>query len=102
MTYEKVKKDLSKIFKGEVADDDATLSLYSKDASLFLVRPRLVVYPKDSDDIKVLVKYVGDKKVGNAGTFYHNAKRRNGHVGRTAKQFHHCRCHKAYERYRKV
>ena len=62
MTYEDVKKDLAKIFKGEITDDDATLSLYSKDASLFLVRPHLVVFPKDSADIKALVKYVSDKK----------------------------------------
>ncbi len=62
MTYEDVKKDLSKIFKGEISDDVATLSAYSKDASLFAVAPKLVVFPKDSEDVKVLVKYVGDKK----------------------------------------
>ncbi len=62
MTYEDVKKDLAKIFKGEISDDDATLAAYSKDASLFLVRPRLVVFPKDSEDVKALVKYVSEKK----------------------------------------
>lgn len=62
MTYEDVKKDLSKIFKGEIADDEATLAAMSKDASLFLVRPKLVVYPKDGADVKALVKYVADKK----------------------------------------
>ena len=62
MTYAEVKKDLEKIFKGEIVDDDATLSTESKDASLFLVRPKLVVFPKDAEDIKVLVKYVSDKK----------------------------------------
>jgi FAD/FMN-containing dehydrogenase len=62
MTYEDVKKDLAKIFKGEIVDDDAALSADSKDASLFVVRPKLIVYPKDSEDIKALVRYVHEKK----------------------------------------
>lgn len=62
MTYADVKKDLAKIFKGEIVDDDATLSADSKDASLFVVRPALVVFPKDSADVKALVKYVSEKK----------------------------------------
>ena len=62
MTYEDVKNDLAKIFKGEILDDSATLSLYSKDASLFVVAPKLVVYPKDAGDVKAIVKYVSDKK----------------------------------------
>ncbi len=62
MTYEDVKNDLSKIFKGEVVSDEATLTTASKDASLFVVKPQLVVYPKDSADIKALVKYISDKK----------------------------------------
>lgn len=62
MTYADVKKDLGKIFKGEIFDDEATLQKYSKDASLFEVRPKLVVFPLDSEDIKILVKYVAEKK----------------------------------------
>ena len=62
MTYTDVKNDLAKIFKGEIVDDAATLATDSKDASLFVVVPKLVVYPKDSADIKALVKYVSEKK----------------------------------------
>lgn len=43
-------------------DDEATLSTYSRDASLFLVRPRLVVFPSDANDVKNLVKYVNANK----------------------------------------
>ena len=33
MTYEDIKNDLAKIFKGEIVNDEATLATNSKDAS---------------------------------------------------------------------
>ena len=51
-------EDIRKIFKGEVADDEMTLTKYSRDASLFEVRPKLVVYPQDGEDLKALVKWL--------------------------------------------
>lgn len=56
----KLAEEISKFFKGEVLDDDATIELYSKDASIFKVRPKLVVFPNDSADLKALVKWVSD------------------------------------------
>ncbi len=53
-------EEVKKIFKGEVLDDEATLNAYSKDASLFSVRPKLVVFPKDSEDLQNLVKWAGE------------------------------------------
>lgn len=53
-----MKEDIKKFFKGEVVDDEETLKKYSKDASLFEVKPKLVVFPKDSQDLKTLVKWV--------------------------------------------
>lgn len=53
-------EEIGKIFKGEVADDEITLKKYSRDASLFEVRPKLVVFPKDAEDLKALVKWVRD------------------------------------------
>ena len=55
-------EETRKILKGEVADDNETLERYSKDASLFKVRPKLVVFPKNSEDLKALVKWLGEKK----------------------------------------
>ena len=49
---------LKPAFKGEVLEDDPTLTTYSKDASLFEIRPQLVVYPQDTEDIKTLIKFV--------------------------------------------
>src|SRR5581483_9852393 len=39
----------------------------SRDASLFEVRPELVVFPKDTEDVKSLVKYVEEKKADRPG-----------------------------------
>lgn len=55
-----MKSEIQKFFKGEIADDEATLKLYSHDASLFEVKPKLVVFPKDSEDLKNLVNWVSD------------------------------------------
>lgn len=53
---------LRAIVKGDVRSDDATLKQFSKDTSLFQVRPQLVVSPKDVDDLKCLVTYVSERK----------------------------------------
>ena len=57
-----MKEDLKKFFKGDVMADDATLQNYSHDASLFEIRPKLVLYPKDSADVQNLVKWVAENK----------------------------------------
>lgn len=54
--------EIKKFFKGEVLEDDTVLEAYSKDASLFKVKPKLVVYPKDAEDIESLVRFVNDNK----------------------------------------
>ena len=58
-----MKEKIKKFFKGEVFDDDKTLETYSRDASLFKVRPKLVVYPKSAHDLQTLVKWVSDHHV---------------------------------------
>ncbi len=50
--------ELKQLVKGEVLDDEETLAKFSKDASIFEIRPQVIVAPKDSEDIKSLVKYV--------------------------------------------
>ena len=49
-------------FSGEVDNTPATLDLYSHDASMFELRPKLVVMPEDAKDVQTLVKLVADKK----------------------------------------
>lgn len=55
-----MKEEILKFFRGDVEDDEETLMRYSHDASLLEVRPRVVVYPMDSEDVKNLVKWVND------------------------------------------
>ena len=58
-------EELKKIVKGEISSDEKELSVYSRDASIFEVKPQLVVKPKDTEDIKKLVKWVADNKDSN-------------------------------------
>ena len=57
-----LREEIEEFFKGEVFDDEESISLYSHDASLFEVRPKLIVYPKDSEDLKNLIKFINEKK----------------------------------------
>ncbi len=57
-----LRDEIQKLIKGEVLDDMATLDRASRDASLFEMRPELVVYPKDSEDVQALVHYASGKK----------------------------------------
>jgi FAD/FMN-containing dehydrogenase len=57
-----LKKELASSFRGDVDDAAKTLEAYSHDASLFEVKPQLVVYPKDAKDVSALVKFVAEHK----------------------------------------
>lgn len=57
-----MKEEIRKFFKGDVEDGEETLVKYSHDASLLEVRPKVVVFPKDSEDVKNLVKWVNENK----------------------------------------
>jgi FAD/FMN-containing dehydrogenase len=54
--------EIKTFFHGDIAVDDATLAKFSRDYSVFKVRPQVVVFPKDVDDLKNLVKFVAEKK----------------------------------------
>ena len=57
-----MKEEIKKFFAGDVEDSDEVLTKYSHDASLFEVRPKLVVFPKNEKDIENLVQWVNDNK----------------------------------------
>lgn len=65
LNYSEIKNELSKIIEGEIFDDEETLKKYSRDASLLEVRPSLVVFPKNSEDIKKVVGFVSKNKGAN-------------------------------------
>ena len=62
-----MKDEIKKFFKGDIEDSDESLTKYSHDASLLEVRPELVLFPKGSDDIKALVKWVQENKENDKG-----------------------------------
>lgn len=55
-----LKAALQDLIKGDVSDDPQTLDTFSKDASVFLLKPQLVIAPKDTEDIKKLVEFIND------------------------------------------
>jgi FAD/FMN-containing dehydrogenase len=57
-----MKEEIKKFFKGDIDDSDATRTAYSHDASIFEIRPAMVVFPKDSLDIQNLVRFVRESK----------------------------------------
>lgn len=60
---ELIKSELKKRkFAGDIDDSAQALETYSHDASLFEVKPELIVFPKHAKDIELLVKLVSDFK----------------------------------------
>ncbi len=57
-----LRDDLKRIVKGDIEDDAPILTRFSRDASLFEVRPQVVVSPKSVDDIKNVVKFVSENR----------------------------------------
>ncbi len=55
-------KKLREILRGDIEDSTKTRSTYSHDASLFEIKPEAVVFPKDSEDLCKLVKFVASQK----------------------------------------
>jgi FAD/FMN-containing dehydrogenase len=54
--------ELKQIIKGSVLTDDTNLQTYSHDASLFEVKPQVVVCPEDEEDVMTLVEFVNKHK----------------------------------------
>jgi len=57
-----LKDEIKVFFKGDVSDADADIQKYSRDYSIFNVKPQVIVFPKDIDDLQNLVKFVEKKK----------------------------------------
>lgn len=62
MVLMNIYESLGAVFKGELDFTDETREVYSHDASLFELKPKVVVHPKDSKDIQSMVKWVIDNK----------------------------------------
>lgn len=60
-----IREELERVFHGELEDDQKTLEFYSHDASLFELKPEVVAFPKDANDIKEVVSFVAQHKKEN-------------------------------------
>jgi FAD/FMN-containing dehydrogenase len=54
--------ELKSVVKGEVDISSETLEKFSRDTSLFKIRPAVVVRPQDARDVEALVSYVSEHK----------------------------------------
>lgn len=54
--------ELGDILTGEVHTDAETISQMSRDTSIFTRTPRVVVYPKNADDVSRLVRVIQERK----------------------------------------
>lgn len=62
METEKLVNHIKEFFKGDIDYKEETLAKYSHDTSLFEIKPQVIVYPKNSEDIKNLVEFVNKQK----------------------------------------
>ena len=49
-------------FKGEIDNSEKSLDFYSHDASMFEIKPKVIIFPEDSSDVKKVVKLVSENK----------------------------------------
>ncbi len=60
---DEIKQELqARGFKGDLIDDETSLEFYSHDASMFELKPKLAIAPKDAADVETAVKLVAEKK----------------------------------------
>lgn len=58
-------ENLSKLIQGDIENTPEILNSHARDASIFQVMPELIIFPKNSEDIKQIVRYVAEqKKIG--------------------------------------
>jgi FAD/FMN-containing dehydrogenase len=55
-------ESLKKYFTGDIDISEETLTAYSHDASLFEIKPEVVVFPKTTQDVEHLVSWVRDNR----------------------------------------
>jgi len=57
-----IKEKLGQVFKGELDTSEDTREFYSHDASLFELKPEIVAFPRDTNDLKTVVQFVNENK----------------------------------------
>jgi len=66
MTTDDLKKTLAKVVRGDVSSDTEEIKKMSRDASFFTRTPELIVYPKDAEDVRAVVKEIASARSAGA------------------------------------
>lgn len=68
MVMDEIKQKLAASgFSGDIEDSAEQLEFYSHDASMFEIKPKLIISPKTAQDVAVAVKLVADNKRTHRG-----------------------------------
>ncbi|HWP61601.1 MAG TPA: FAD-binding oxidoreductase [Candidatus Paceibacterota bacterium] len=57
-----LRERIAALIKGDAVDDAANIQTYSRDTSIFERAPRVVVFPKNADDVSAIVRFVKDER----------------------------------------
>ena len=57
-----LKDEIAPLIQGDAIDDAETLKKYSRDTSIFEVKPEVVVFPKHADDVSAVATFVCAEK----------------------------------------
>ena len=63
MNNRQLHNSLCKIVKGQVFQEKEILNFYSVDASLYQVIPKVVIIPKNENDVRNVVKFANKNKI---------------------------------------
>ncbi len=63
MRAERIGQEIQKMISGQVLWDKQSRNLYSVDASSYLVKPLVVVFPKNEDEVISIVKYATKNRI---------------------------------------
>ncbi|MFX0087054.1 MAG: hypothetical protein ACFFAU_15455, partial [Candidatus Hodarchaeota archaeon] len=58
-----VENTLKEQIKGDVSASEITRYFYSTDASVYRIMPTCVVYPKDKNDVKEVLKFANENQI---------------------------------------
>ncbi len=64
-----LKTQIQAVISGEIDESDNARSLYSHDASLFELKPQMIISPRNSHDLEAIVKFVSSNKKANPGLY---------------------------------
>ena len=63
LNRERIRDDLRGLVKGDVLADEVHLQLYASDASLYQIRPLMVVRPRGATDVEATVRYATENQI---------------------------------------